>query len=230
MPLRVQAEAEEIEYFDNDLLRVRFALPEKLEFQAGQFMSIAVEGYIRRSYSIANPPHVQGFVETFVDASPGGPGSKYFLQLKEGDKSDLLLPLGQFVYKESHLPVMFFATGTGIVPFLSMIKHELERVNSDRSITLFYGVRNHKRVMVGDMLDEWARVNSNFNYHLFISRPESPLRPGQLAGRFTQAIPAIDFESTEVYICGGGGMINEVEQMVFSQNGERDKVFYERYY
>lgn len=242
MVKRITGKVSEIEYFDKDLLRARFRLDEPVEFEAGQFMSIAVDGYVRRSYSILNAPHNNTFLETLVDCSPGGPGSKYFLSLKEGDEADILAPLGNFIYKKSHLPVMFFATGTGLVPFLSMIQHELERVNSDREMTLFYGVRRESRVVVGDLLDEWAAVNDNFNYHLFVSRPESvdenphvgadnTSAEGQWReGRLTQAIPEIDFSGIEVYICGGGEMINEVERMVLAQNGEGDRIYYERFY
>lgn len=230
MPARFQAEVAEIEYYDSDLLRVRFTVPDTIEFEAGQFMSVAVEGYIRRSYSIANSPTEYGYLETIVDASPGGPGSKYFLDLKVGDKADVLAPLGRFVYQESHLPVFFFATGTGVVPFLSMIKHELEKVNSHRSITLFYGVRNHKRIVIEDLLESWAKVNTNFNYHLYISKPEQAVIDGQSSGRFTKVLPEIDFTGAEVYICGSGDMITEVEQSVLVQGGEKDKLYYERFY
>lgn len=232
MPQRLQLRVTNLEWFTNDLVRVRFSLPQPLSFQAGQFMSVAVEGFVRRSYSIANPPHENDYIETYIDCTPGGPGSRFFLGLREGEVVDVMLPLGQFIYRQSHLPVMFFATGTGVVPFLSMIRHELEHIQSGRHITLFYGVREEDRFMVIDELDMLAHVNSNFQYHLFVSKPVSNLLQnfGFRVGRFTQAIPEIDFAGTEVYICGGGAMISEVESMVLKHGASAKHIYYERYY
>jgi len=230
MVKRLEVELIEKELLDTDLYKVRFALPagEQLEFLPGQFMSIAVDGYIRRSFSFSNPPSQNTILETYADVSPRGPAAKFFDKVQVGEKAGILAPLGHFLYKPAHNPVYFFAAGTGIVPFLSMIRHELEVIKSGREVHLILGVRNQKRLTWEQELAELTSHYPNFHYQSFLSQPEGEWQ-GRV-GRITNAISEILETDIHAYICGGKETVDSVDLLLLQQGVASENIFYERYY
>jgi ferredoxin-NADP reductase len=229
MPERIAARVKEIEFYTPDLLRVSFAPEREVAFQPGQYMSIAVEGFIRRSYSLANPPHELGELVTYVDCRPGGPGSRYFARLQEGAEVDIFVPLGRFFYlPEQARPVYFFATGTGIVPFLSMIRHELEVLKSGRQIVLFYAVSAKERLMVLDQLRAWEAQHANFTANVYLKDPDEEWQ-GK-TGRFAEIFPELKLQDIDAYICGSNALIINVEEELVKHGVTRENIHYERFY
>jgi ferredoxin-NADP reductase len=155
-----------------DLYFVRIKPPSPLIFIPGQFMSIEVGEGIRRSYSMSNLPGEEN-LETYVDCSPMGPGSRYFLSAKTGDEIKLLVPLGQFLYTEQSSPVHFFATGTGIVPFISMIRYALEVLHTKRKITLHLGARTIDELICNELWKSYVDRFDNFQYLPHVTRSSS---------------------------------------------------------
>lgn len=219
----------EKEQLADKLFRVRFGFDEELDFIAGQHVSLKVADHARRSYSIANAPSEKWYFETFVDTNPGGPGSIFFEQVQVGDSVHGLFPLGNFIYEENSNPLVFFATGTGIVPFLSMLKHELQQVNSGRDIKLFYGVRHPNQVIEATKLQQLVHEFSNFELEIFATRPDETWEFS--TGRITRQLDNPGFHiNADFYICGGTAMIEEVESGLLDLGVTPDRIRYERYY
>ena len=56
--------------------RLRLAEPKRLDFQPGQFVIVHVPkdgSVVKRAYSIASPPHEEGFLELCLQHVEGGP-------------------------------------------------------------------------------------------------------------------------------------------------------------
>lgn len=210
--------------------RVRFDLSEgeEIEFEPGQFMTIKVSDSARRSYSIASVPSDRTFLETYADTVAGGPGSQFFLHAEEGQVVDFLAPLGRFVYKPEDRPVYFFATGTGITPFLSMIRHALDELKTERKITLYFGLRHEGDVFVADILQEYAEKYENFDFDICLSKPDGDW--GGFCGRVTAKIPDITETDIDVYICGSQKMINDVESQFLTKGVPETQIYYEQFY
>jgi CDP-4-dehydro-6-deoxyglucose reductase, E3 len=142
-----------------DVMQVFLRLPavEPLQFQAGQYLDVLLEGGRRRSFSIASPPHDSEHLELHVRRVPGGGFTgALFEQLRVGSLLKIEGPLGQFIYRESAAPVLFIAGGTGFAPIKAMLRHALER-GSEREFQFYWGAR-----AAGDLYEEalvldWAR-------------------------------------------------------------------------
>ncbi|MCA9379322.1 hypothetical protein KC640_02745, partial [Candidatus Dojkabacteria bacterium] len=213
-----------------DLYKVEFLLPAgaSCDFEPGQFMSIAVQGFVRRSYSIANPPSEKGKLVTFVDTVPGGPGSVFFRELGEAREVDILAPLGHFLYVPDQNPVYFFATGVGIAPFVGMLRHELETIRSGREVALYYGVRHESQIIEPEM---WSLLESkypNFKFVPFVSRPSETWQGER--GRITTAVSDLPTPKCDVYICGGREVVEEVEKLLLEKGVADERIYYERFY
>lgn len=212
------------------LYKLEFEVPQEhpFEFEAGQFMSILVEGFVRRSYSLANPPQERDKLITYIDTIPQGPGSRFAERVNIGDKVDILAPLGYFLYiPEKERPVYFFATGTGITPFFSMIRHELEELKSGRKIVLHYGVKFEEELIEIEMLNKLVQDYPNFELHTYVSRSDEwQGNKGRMTTYINQGIPA----DIDAYLCGGIEMIQDVEQLLVAQGVQGSRIYYERFY
>jgi CDP-4-dehydro-6-deoxyglucose reductase, E3 len=86
-----------------DVMQVFLRLPavEPLQFRAGQYLDVLLDGGKRRSFSIASPPHDGSQIELHVRHVPGGGfTSLLFEKLQAGALLRIEGPLGQFTYRD----------------------------------------------------------------------------------------------------------------------------------
>ncbi len=211
-----------------DLFGVKIEVPAPIVFKPGQFMSIEVGEGLRRSYSLSNLP-ASNILETYVDTTPMGPGSIFFLDAKVGQELSFLVPLGQFVYKEKELetkPAYFFATGTGVVPFLSMIRYALEVQETKREILLHLGASTEDKLIGHSMWLDLEKRFPNFKYVPHVTRSSSWVgEKDRITGK-AHEVP----KNSDVYICGDKNMISDVEALLLQKGIKKENIYYERFY
>ena len=205
----------------HDVREIRFALrkPGEIAFKAGQFVSFEVVNPktgrpVSRPYSILSQPSEREAVTLLLNLVPGGPGSTYLFSLKKGDEAKFKGPAGNFYLRDDPAKdLLFVATGTGIVPVWSMLHDRLER-GSDRSITLFWGLRSQRDLYYQDELAALARKHANFTAIMTLSRPE----PGWtgMTGRVTRLIEehVRSVANLSAYLCGNSTMIADVMALI----------------
>ena len=146
-------------------------------FEAGQYINVfcEIDGVrTSRPYSLSSSAKQRAYYEITVAAVEGGFVSGYLLrQLKVGDRLEANGPAGVFRYH----PVfhskrsVFLGGGSGITPFVSMIRTALES-GEDRDITLLYGSRTEELAMYHRELAAFAEGHPNFHYTLILSDEE----------------------------------------------------------
>lgn len=145
-------------------------------FQAGQYINVFVEiGGVRtsRPYSIASSPTQTGYYEITVRRVEDGFVSNYLLdELKPGDKLGASSPAGTFHYNPLFHGdrLAFIAGGSGITPFMSMIREAADK-NLKRRIYLLYGSRTEDDVIYRLELEKIAAAHRNFTWDLIVSEP-----------------------------------------------------------
>lgn len=226
--------------------RIGFTLvqPDRVEFTAGQFLNLLVDNRTRRSYSIASDPTSTNYLETFVDITPGGPGSHYFLQAQVGQAATLLAPLGNFIFngpndltpndtpKATEAPAVFLSTGTGITPFFSIIGDELVSKRNARPMRLYQGFRYVEDLFELEKLTSWQQQYSNFQANICLSRPSELWqgREGYVTDNLLAdwgTIPQIDV--ADFYLCGTGDMVEQARQLLLTKGISPWQIFFEKY-
>jgi len=145
-------------------------------FQAGQYINVFVEtDGIRtsRPYSIASSPTQKGYYEIMVRRIEDGFVSNYLLdELRPGDRICSSSPSGYFYYNPLFHgeKLAFIAGGSGITPFMSMIR-ELADKNLSRRLHLFYGSRVEDDVIYREEIDRISSAHRNFTWDLVLSEP-----------------------------------------------------------
>jgi ferredoxin/flavodoxin---NADP+ reductase len=118
----------EVEHYTDRLFRFRCTRPQSLRFRSGEFVMIGLlddNGKpLLRAYSIASPSWDEE-LEFYSIKVPDGPLTSRLQHIKVGDEIILRpKPVGTLVL-DALLPgkrLWFFATGTGIAPFASLMR------------------------------------------------------------------------------------------------------------
>lgn len=209
----------------------RFSSDPKINFQAGQFLSLQFSPTAWRAYSIASAPSEKE-IEFVVRLVPGGAASEIFKNTKVGDTFPFKGPFGNFLLsKNKDANLIFCGTGTGIAPLRSMIITEGE-TKSPRPMKLLYGGRNPDDIAYLDQLEDWGK---NLNVQLGFSREIQGFEPKKTETeiqntRITKFLETLSpDENNEFYICGNGDMVQSVTQMLQSQGVSREQIFMERF-
>lgn len=222
------------EKVSEDTYRMEFELQngETIDYIPGQFITLLVAPNTRRSYSVSTLPSESNTrIATYADINAGGPGSKFFMNTQPGAEVEFIGPLGRFVYQTAEKPAYFFATGTGVVPFMSMIRHALKVEQTKRPIYLFSGFRHRGSIIGVDMFEELKHEFENFHYTLTVSQPDEEWQG--LRGRITQyyqeQITQAD-KDIDAYICGSASMISDVQTKLIEMGVPAKQIYFEQFY
>lgn len=190
------------------------------DFRPGQFMNLGLflqGGFVSRSYSLASAPGEP--LEVLLACVGTGALTPALFELREG--SSLWLdpkPQGFFTfdYVPPHRQLWLLATGTGLGPFLSMLRSGQAFERAERVI-LVHGTRGAAELAHRAELEGLAQARPDaFRYVPVLSRASEP---GKLSGRLTQALASGDLErvaatkiaaeSSHFMLCGNPAMIED---------------------
>jgi CDP-4-dehydro-6-deoxyglucose reductase len=206
-------------------------------FDPGQWVSLVLplpEGELRRAYSIASAPDGSPRFELAVTHVRTGPGSTYLHTLEPGATLRAVGPQGFFTRPlESAGPSLFVATGTGVVPFRSMIRAAIA-AGSKAPVWLLFGVRHEEDILWREELEALAAGAPHVRVEVTLSQPG-----GGWKGRrgYVQAhVEELWVELSRVcatphaYVCGLEKMVGSVRDVLRKQLGAaRQQVHSERY-
>lgn len=226
LPCRV----EKVEKVAPDVAVLSLKLPaqERLQFLAGQYIDILLKDGKRRSYSMANAPHDDAYVQLHVRAVPEGFFSQYvFNEMRDRAILRFEGPHGTFFLREdSDKPIIFMAGGTGFAPIKAVIEHAFFS-HIDREMVLYWGCRSLQDVYMGQLAAQWAREHPQFTFIPVLSDPKTEDNWHGRTGLVHQAI-LDDFENLagyQVYACGAPIMI-ESGQKAFAERGLPEDEFF----
>lgn len=161
LPCRVQ----KMEKLADDVIALYLKLPanERLQFLAGQYIDILQKEDKPRSFSLANAPHDDEFLQLHIRNIPGGAFTQHvFNEMKERDILRIKGPLGSFFLREnSNKPILLVASGTGFAPAKAIIEHALYS-GMQRPMHLYWGVRKAADLYMLDRIGEWEPQGIKF--------------------------------------------------------------------
>ncbi len=146
----------------------------KLDFSPGMFLMVtfldtSTGEKISRAFSIASEPNAD-YVEFFIHMVHGQFTTK-LENAKVGDIYYMSGPYGQFKFDEaSDRKVIFIAGGTGIAPFISIMKYiKSRRLNVD--IVLLYSIRRPEEELAKDSILSLEK-EINLKTCITVTRPQ----------------------------------------------------------
>ncbi len=227
---------------------------QRFSFQPGQFAVLGLLGsekrvpeapleeapaapdkLIRRAYSIASSNIEQHYLEFYLTLVTSGELTPRLFALKYGDRV-FVSPKATGSFTLDRVPaeksVVLIATGTGLAPYVSMLRTML--VNDDkRRFIVLQGARYSWDLGYRAELESLSRLRPNFIYIPAITRPEEdPHYRGQI-GRIQNLLKSGVVEQlggislipakVDVFLCGNPDMIEQVKEWLLARGFTVDK-------
>ncbi len=227
-----------------DTISVALDVPEgqrpRFAFQPGQYLTLRTRldgAELRRSYSICSGLD-DGELRVAIKRVDDGQFSTWAHgALRPGAMLDVMPPQGRFGVAPAPgaaRTLLGVAAGSGITPILSILKSVLTREPRSRFI-LLYGSRATGQIIFREQLEELKdRFMGRLSVVHVLSREQQdvPVLNGRLDGGKVRrllgalaAIPAID----HAFLCGPGGMIDEVQASLLDAGLAADRIHSERF-
>ena len=211
------------------ITRLTLALPEgtPLDYRAGQYLNVLLEDEAPRSFSMATGP-ARGLLELHVRRLAGGLFTDHRLaRLRPGDRLEVELPLGTFVYRErDYRPLLMVATGTGIAPIRSILESLMDDPDCP-PVDLYWGMRSEVDLYLDAEIRSWEGRFEDFRYVPVLSRG-GPSWPGRRG--YVQDAVAADFDDLSehaIYLCGSPAMIADAKAAFIGQGASAAHLYAE---
>ncbi len=201
--------------------------PPRLEFKAGQFVSIAVPdangaGAVlpRRSYSIASQSDEPERLRFIIRVIAGGAASDHLMTLALGDELALTGPYGFFVLDAAHAgDVVLGATGTGMAAVMPMLGELAARPEPGRRL-VYWGARSEEDLFARAEIEALAaRANATLAIHLTAPGPTWTGARGRITPAILDALPGL--ATPTFYLVGNGAMISELKGALVARGVNR---------
>ncbi len=213
--------------FDNSDTQIAADLP-------GRFVQLEwiVDGErIWRSFTICSSP-TDRHLDLTIKLNPHGTVTpRLFEQARPGMLITLRGPMGGFYFDphEHTEPLGLLSAGSGITPMMSIVRY-LEATGNQQVCWFFYGARTQSDILFYEECSAWAARRANFHYLVSLTSPGEEWRGfcGRWTGRAVleqlQQAPAMRF-----YLCGPGGMIEEISGTLQSNGVPSDRIHHEHF-
>jgi glycine betaine catabolism B len=204
-------------------------------FLAGQYIALFLEvGGIRtsRPYSISSQPNQVGYYDITIRRVENGLVSNYLLdEVKRGDTLISSGPAGNFYFNPliHKKTTVCIAGGSGITPFMSMIREIIE-CGLDRTVYLFYGSKTTDDVIFSDALAHFTERFENIHYIPVIEDPAEEYAGA--CGFITREVLREVLENIDdksFFICGPQGLYDFCLPQVEDLGVPRRKIKQEMY-
>jgi CDP-4-dehydro-6-deoxyglucose reductase len=208
-----------------DVMQLLLRVPavESMEFLAGQYLDVLLDGGLRRSYSVANAPQAGSQFELHVRHVPGGAFSDpLFSTLREGALLKIEGPLGRFTYQGGAGPQLFIAGGTGFAPIKAMLGQAL-REESSADLHLYWGARDAAGIYEAQLVRDWAARHARLTVNTVLSEASGAQRAGWVHEAVLQDHP--DLAAFAIYAAGPPAMIAAIRHS-FPGHGARPEQLY----
>lgn len=228
-----------VRHWNDSLFSFTTTRDRALRFENGQFVMIGLPGEgkkpLLRAYSMASANY-EDHLEFFSIKVPDGPLTSRLQHLKEGD--EILIsrkPTGTLLITDLHpgRNLYLLATGTGLAPFLSIVR-DPETYERFERVIVVHGVRYIEDLAYRELLEEslpndeilGAMIRTQMRYYPVVSR-ESFANEGRVttlldAGRIANdlGLEPLDPEYDRAMICGSPAMLDDTAAILDARGFE----------
>ena len=213
---------------------ITLAVPNWPGNDAGQHVDVrltAPDGYQAvRSYSIASAGPGEE-IELAIDRLPDGEVSPFLVDdLELGDTVELRGPLGGwFVWRpEQNQPIQLIGGGSGVVPFIAMIRTHAS-VGSSVPMQLLYSLRTPDDAFFRDELSQLSATARTTWHYTRTVPPGWSRSAGRLTAEDLKSDTLPPEEAPLTYVCGPTGFVETVSRALTSLGHPPDTIRTERF-
>ncbi len=236
---------EKISTVTHDIKQVLLKLPEGLELNyiAGQYGQFEVPAYgdikesTQRAYSFSSHPQLKTHIEFLIRLVPGGIVTSYVhTLLKEGQKINIVAPVGEFHVKDNDAAMICVAGGSGMAPFKSIFNGMIESGSmGKRDIWYFFGARTTRDMFYLDWLWDLDKKYERFHFVPALSEPQPDEKWEGATGLITEVLNTYLQEkmpleqNKEGYLCGSPGMLDACMNVMRKNSMKEENIYFDKF-
>ena len=204
----------EVQHYTDTLFRIRTERPSTYRFTAGEFTMIGMgDNDLMRAYSFTSGPYDE-YLEFYSIKVPDGPLTSRLQHIKVGDELEVgKKPTGTLTLANLELGgnLWLLATGTGIAPFISLLRDPTTYDHFDQ-IHVYWSVRKAAELEAYDSflheqdIEYTAIVTQDPEWTGHNKRITTFIRAGEI-------VPNLEPSDHKIMICGSLDFNKEVADM-----------------
>jgi NAD(P)H-flavin reductase/ferredoxin len=212
----VSAKIIDIKSLNYNVMRVKLRVDNLEHWIPGQYLSlINPEGTIR-SYSIANIPIQEGFIELHIKIYPGGSMGQWLVsKATKNIEVKLRGPFGRCFYfnpEQLAFNMLLAGTGTGLAPLIAIIKSALSQ-NHQGTITLVHGGLSDEDIYYKEELEMLSMLFPSFVYDPCVLQSQGLFPEASIERRTLMHLNHP--KETRVYVCGPKETTDKLKKQIF---------------
>ena len=190
----------------------------------------APDGYTaQRSYSVASAPDPAGVIELTVDLLPDGEVSGFLHDVVEvGDELEVRGPIGGYFVWRAEAPALLIAGGSGVVPFMSMLRHA-RNIGQEDLLRLLVSVRTPADLFYADEIvgPQTTVLTTRSPWPGSTREPHRIDAEDLMAALAGAAQPTRD--DLTIFVCGSNGFADSVTDQLIVGGVPSDRIRVERF-
>jgi len=213
----------ELERIGDRFVKVRLDVVNRVDHLPGQHYVVrlrAPDDYTaQRSYSVASEPD-DPLVELMVECLPGGEVSGHLHDVAEvGDVFELRGPIGGWFTWEGEATAVCVAGGTGVVPFVSMLRYAARHGLADTLRVVAVGRTFADLPYAAELRDAGA----------FLALTRENLGDRVASPPYVEEIGTLVDGIGRAYVCGSAGFASFAERLLGEAGVRRDVIRVEQF-
>ena len=220
------------EMLNGNTLLLTIECEKNIEYNAGQFVDLKIEGEVIRSYSIANVPDNTNRLEFHIRRVEGGAFSGWAHdQSNVGDRLMVSDSKGHCFYipERKEQSLLLIGTGSGLAPLEGIVMDALSQGHTG-AIHLFHGSREKEGLYHIDKMRALSEKYTNFHYMPCTSGGQ--VEEGFQQGRANDvALHEIsDLSGWRVFLCGNPEMVEQTKTHAFIKGASIADIYTDAFY
>jgi sulfite reductase (NADPH) flavoprotein alpha-component len=189
---------------ESDLFNLRLSPAKKSKFESGDLLGISLKNDQERLYSISK---IGKDILLSVKRLENGLGSNYLADLELGENiRGHILKNEHFHLPKGKTPVLMIANGTGIAPFIGMIKEEANK----RPIYLYLGLRYRRDFQ---LYEPWIAMEDLAHFELVLSKEHNMKYVQDALEKSPRMLQDIYEQKGHIMVCGAKSMERDLRNI-----------------
>ena len=209
-----------------NVIQVKLMAEDLERWTPGQYLNLLNPQGIARSYSIANIPAKEGFIELHIKLQNTGVMSHWFKEKAAVDETiHLRGPFGKCYYlnpERKTFDMLLAGTGTGLAPLIAIVKQAIDEEHVGK-ITLVHGGCIDDDIYYVDELQALASHHQNFNYSHCVLKSQGRYSEIHIAEQLLAYLT--NTTNIQLYICGPKEMTNMLKMKAFLAGVSSSKIY-----
>jgi propane monooxygenase reductase component len=224
----------------HDIRAIEIDIETPIKFWAGQYVDITVRTSdgetITRSFSMANTPDEAQRLRFIIKKYPDGRFSNELDAggIEVGAEVTVRGPYGSCFRRENRTgPIVLVAAGSGMSPIWSIL-HDHIASGEDRPVYFFYGARTRADLFYLDQIAAITAAHPQISFIPVLSHADTDADWTGATGFVHQVVGSelkrLGIEGDgDAYACGPPPMIDALSPVLFMQDFDPDRTFYDKF-